>query len=71
MDQAERRGMRADNKTRDDIAQHYRLLEAMEENRHDAGNQHDYRQVLNETDGMHGAGLLVQDQAATTPENAG
>ncbi|MNN74383.1 hypothetical protein D3C81_1905770 [compost metagenome] len=60
MDQAERRGVRADDETGNDVAQHYWLLEAVEENGHYPGDQHDHCQILDEADGMHGAILLFR-----------
>ena len=51
--------MRADNKAGDDITQYDRLLEAVKQDGHHTGNQHDHRQVLDEADGMHGVVLLT------------
>ncbi|MNH37065.1 hypothetical protein D3C79_979210 [compost metagenome] len=63
MNQAERRGVRADDETGNDVAQHYWLLEAMKQNGHYPGDQHDHCQILDEADGMHGAILLFVARA--------
>ena len=67
MDQAERRCVRADNETGNDIAQDHGLFQTMKKDRYDAGDQHDYRQVLDKTDGMHGVKLLFYALKNPTP----
>ncbi|MNV86351.1 hypothetical protein D3C71_1803790 [compost metagenome] len=59
MNEPERRSVRTDDETRDDIAQDHRLFEPMKQHGHHARHQHDHCQILNETDGMHGEGSLM------------
>ncbi|MNZ14831.1 hypothetical protein D3C78_317620 [compost metagenome] len=59
MNQAKRRGVRADDKAGNNVAKHYGLLEAVEQDSDHPGNQHDHCQILNKADGMHGVGLLT------------
>jgi len=58
MDQAEWRGVRADDEAGDNVAQHHRLLEAVKNYGDHASDHHDDCQVLDEADGMHGVILL-------------
>ena len=53
VDQGERRRVRADDDAGDDVAQHHRLFETVEEDGDHAGDQHDHRQILDEVDGVH------------------
>ncbi|MNY26048.1 hypothetical protein D3C86_1598740 [compost metagenome] len=57
MDQAEWRGVRANDETGDDVSQHHRLFQPMEDHGYHTCDQHDHCQILNETDGMHGVRL--------------
>ncbi len=54
VNQADRWCMRTDNEARHDITEHHWLPETVKKDGHHAGHQHDYCQVLNEIDGMHG-----------------
>jgi len=45
--------VRADDDARDDVAEHYRLLEAVENHRHQAGHNHHRREVLKKGGGVH------------------
>lgn len=51
VNEAEWRGVGADDEARDDVAKHYRLLEPMKKDGDYAGYQHDHRQILDKADG--------------------
>ena len=70
MDQAEWRGVRADDEPGDDIPQHHRLLEAMKQDSDNPCHQHDHGQVLDKADGVHGEGLLEGTGAFPTSTHA-
>ncbi len=65
MDQTEWRGVRADDEPGNDIAEYNRLPEAMEQNGHHTGHQHDHCQILNKIDGMHGGEAPCDDDVAS------
>ncbi|MNF62028.1 hypothetical protein D3C84_436970 [compost metagenome] len=50
--------MRADDEAGEDVAQHHRLFEAVEKDGHQARDQHDHGEILDEGNGMHGDRLL-------------
>ncbi len=60
----------ADDEAGDDVAQHHRLLEAMKQDGHHPGHQHDHGQVLDKADGVHGEGLLEGTGAFPRPPHA-
>jgi hypothetical protein len=68
MDQAERRRVRANDETGDDVAEHHRLFEAVKQHGHHTRDQHDHCQILNKTDGMHGVGSLNDMARGQTSE---
>ena len=56
LDQRKRRRVRPDDDARDDVAEHHRLLETVEQHRHQSGDDHHDREVGKKGRFVHGNG---------------